>query len=93
MFRLAFQNSGQNYNIQVTNKQSEEVANFKCLGLTAIGQNIHDEIKSRLNLRDPCYFRIFYLPMSHIGTWRVSVVYLSIVVPIVCTNVKFGTSL
>jgi hypothetical protein len=44
-------NSGQNQNIRITNKSLENVAKFKYLGMTLTNKNdIHDEIKSRLNL-------------------------------------------
>jgi hypothetical protein len=43
-------NSGQNQNIRIANESSENVAKFKNLGMTLTNQNdIHDEIKSRLN--------------------------------------------
>jgi hypothetical protein len=43
-------NSGQNQNIRIANELFEEVAKFKYLGMTLTNQNeIHDEIKSRLN--------------------------------------------
>jgi hypothetical protein len=43
-------NSGQNQNIRIANESFENVAKFKYLGMTLTYQNdIHDEIKSRLN--------------------------------------------
>jgi hypothetical protein len=39
-------NSGQNYNIRITNESFQNVATFKYLGTTLTNQNdIHDEIK------------------------------------------------
>jgi hypothetical protein len=43
-------NSGQNQNTRVANESFENVAEYKYLGTTITNQNdIHDEIKSRLN--------------------------------------------
>jgi hypothetical protein len=50
-------NSGQNQNIRIANESCENVAKFKYLETTLTSQNdIHDEIKSRLNSRNACYF-------------------------------------
>jgi hypothetical protein len=44
-------NSGQNQNIRIANESFENAEKFKYLGLTLKSQNdIHDKIKSRLNL-------------------------------------------
>jgi hypothetical protein len=56
---LSHQNSGQNQNIRVANESFEKVAKFKYLGMTLTNQNdIHDEIKSRLNSGNACYYSI-----------------------------------
>jgi hypothetical protein len=61
-------NSGQNQNIRVGNELFENVAKLKDLGMTLTNQNdIHDEIKSRLNSRNACYIQsiIFCLPILY----------------------------
>jgi hypothetical protein len=53
MFHLP--NSGQNQTIRIANESLENVAQFKYFGTMLTNQNdIHDEIKSRLNLGNAC---------------------------------------
>jgi hypothetical protein len=52
-------NSGQNQNIRTANESFENVATFKYLGMTLTNQNdIRDEIKSRLNSGNACYYSV-----------------------------------
>jgi hypothetical protein len=52
-------NSGQNQDIRIANELFENLASFKDLGMTLTNQNdIHDEIKSRLNSGNVCYYSV-----------------------------------
>jgi hypothetical protein len=52
-------NSGQNQNIRIANESFENVTKFKYLVTTLTNQNdIHDEIKSRLNSGNACYYSV-----------------------------------
>jgi hypothetical protein len=54
-----YPNSGQNQNIRIANESFENVATFKYLGTILTNQNdIHDEIKSRLNSENACYYSV-----------------------------------
>jgi hypothetical protein len=53
------QNSGYNQNIRIANELFENVAKFKYLVKTLTNQNdISDEIKSRLNSGNACYYSV-----------------------------------
>jgi hypothetical protein len=52
-------NSGQNQNVRTANESFENVAKFNYLGMSLTNQNgIHDEIKSRLNSGNTCYYSV-----------------------------------
>jgi hypothetical protein len=60
-------NSGQNQNIRIANESFENMAEFKYLGTAPINQNdIHDEIKSRLNVGNACYYSVQNLLSSRL---------------------------
>jgi hypothetical protein len=59
-------NSGQNQNIRIAN-ESFENSKFKYLGTTFTNQNdIYDEIKSRLNSGNACYYPLQNLLSSRL---------------------------
>jgi hypothetical protein len=61
------QNSGQNQNIRTANELFENVEKFKYLGMTLTNQNdIHDELKSRLNSGNVCNHSVQNLLFSHL---------------------------
>jgi hypothetical protein len=52
-------NSGQNQNVRTAKESFENVAKFKYLETTLTNQNdINDEIKSRLNSGNACYYSV-----------------------------------
>jgi hypothetical protein len=52
-------NSGQNQNTRIASESFENVAKFKHAGATLTNQNdIHYEIKSRLNSGNACYHSV-----------------------------------
>jgi hypothetical protein len=60
-------NSGQNQNIRTANESFENVERFKYLGTTLTNQNdIHDEIMSRLNSGNACYYSVQNLLSSRL---------------------------
>jgi sorting nexin-29 len=67
MIMSRHRNSGQNQNIRIANESFENVAKFKYLGTTLTTQNdIHDEIKSRLNSGNACYYSVQNLLSSRL---------------------------
>jgi hypothetical protein len=60
-------NSGQNQNIRTANESFEKGATFKYWGTTLTNQNdIHDEIKSRLNSGNACSYSVQNLLSSRL---------------------------
>jgi hypothetical protein len=58
-------NSGQNQKMRRANELLKNMAKFKYLGMTLTNKNdIHDELMSRLNLGNACYYSIQNLPSS-----------------------------
>jgi hypothetical protein len=75
-----YPNSGQNQNIRIANESFEKVAKFKYWGRTLTDQNdIHDEIKSRLNLGNTCYYSVQNLLSSRLISNNLKIKILKIV--------------
>jgi hypothetical protein len=80
-------NSGQNQNI------SENVAKFKYLGATLTSQNdIHDEIKSRLNSSNACFCSFQNLLSSPLISRNLRIkIYKTVILPVLVSHVERGT--
>jgi hypothetical protein len=84
-------NSRDNRNIRIANESFEKVEKFKCLGITLTNQNdIRDEIKSRLNSEDVCYYSVQNLSSSLLISKNLKIkVYKTVILPVVlygCEN-------
>jgi hypothetical protein len=79
-------NSGQNRNIRAANESFGKVAKFKYLGTTLTNQNdIRDEIKSRLNSGDACYYSVqnIFLSSRLISKNLKIKIYKTVILPVV----------
>jgi hypothetical protein len=78
-------NSRQNQNIRTANESFKSVAKFKYLGTTLTKQNdIQDEIKSRLNSENACYYSVQNLLSSRlISKNRKIKIYKTVILPVV----------
>jgi hypothetical protein len=80
-----YQKAEQNHDIKMANGCFENVAQFKCLGMTVTNQNlIQDETKRRLNLGNACYHSVQNLLCFHLLSKNVkSGIYKTIILPVV----------
>jgi hypothetical protein len=77
-------NSVQNQNVRTDNESFEKVAKFKYLGKTLTNQNIHDEIKSRLNSGNASYYSVQTLLSSHLISKNLKIkIYKTVILPVV----------
>jgi hypothetical protein len=85
MVMLRHLNSEQYQNRRSANESFENVVKFKYLGTTLINQNdIHDEIKSRLNSGNACYYSAQNLLSSHLGSKNLKIkIYRTLILPVV----------
>jgi hypothetical protein len=79
------QKAGQRQSVKIANRFFEDVAKFKYLGTILTDQNcIYEEIKSRLNSGNTCYYSIQSLLSSHLLSRNVKVkIYKTIILPFV----------
>jgi hypothetical protein len=77
-------NSGQYQNIRIANELFENVAKFKYLGMTLTNQNdIHDEIKGRLNSENACYYSFQNLLSFHLIPKNPKIkIYKTVILPV-----------
>jgi hypothetical protein len=78
-------NSGQDQNIRIANESFENVAKFKYFGMTLTNQNdIHHEIKSRLNSGNACYHSVQNLLHSRLNIKTLKIkIYKTVTLPVV----------
>jgi hypothetical protein len=78
-------NAGQNRNIRIADESFGNVAKFKYLGTTLTNQSdIHDEIKSRLNSGNACYYSVQNLLSYRLISKNLKIkIYKSLILPVV----------
>jgi hypothetical protein len=79
------QNSGQNQNIRIANESFENVVKFRYLRTILTNQNdVHDEIKSRLNSGNACYYSVQNLLTSSLISKNLKIkIYKTVILPVV----------
>jgi hypothetical protein len=85
MIMSRYPNSGQKQNVRIANESFENVATFKYMGTTLTNQNdIHDEIRSRLNSGNACYYSVQNLLSSRLISKNLKIkIYKTVILPFV----------
>jgi hypothetical protein len=85
MIMSRHQNSVQDQNIKTANESFENVAKFRYFGTTLTNQNdIQDEIKSRLNSGNACYYSVQKLLSFPVIQKKLKIkIYKTVILPVV----------
>jgi hypothetical protein len=85
MIMSRYPNPGHNQNIRIANESFEKMAKFKYLGTTLTNQNgIHDELKSRLNSGNACYYSVQNILSSRLISKNLNIkIYKTVILPVV----------
>ena len=82
-------NAGRGYSVKIDNSSIERVEEFKYLGPTLTDQNsIQEEIKSRLQLGNACYYSVQNLLSSRLLYKNLKIkIYRTLILPVVLFTV------
>jgi sorting nexin-29 len=91
---MSCKKAGQKHSTKIVNRSFEGVAKFKYSGTTLTDQNcMQEEIKSRQNVGNDCYYSVQCLLSSPLLSRNVKVkIYKTIILQVFCMGVKLGLS-
>ena len=80
------------HSVRIHNSSIKRVEELKYLGTTLTNQNsIQEEIKSRLKLRNACYYSVQNLLSSRLLSKNLKIkIYRTIILPLSCMGMKLG---